>query len=442
MNDIAIRVEGLGKQYRIGQIVGYNTLRESLTNALTALFRSLRLTTSRRPETAVIGSPSSLSSSSKYIWALKDVSFQVKRGEAVGIIGRNGSGKTTLLRILSRITSPTEGYAEVYGRVGSLLEVGTGFHPELTGRENIYLNGAVLGMKRSEISRKFDAVVEFSGVERFIDTPVKRYSTGMYVRLAFAVAAHLESEILVVDEVLSVGDAEFQKKCMQKMDNISKLGRTVLFVSHNLGSIGNLCERIIWLDGGYVRMIGPSGEIISEYLSSVAQGTLTDQTSSPVQVTKVILRNRAGQPTAVFSPGDDIDVLIHYVANKRYENPYVWITVATPYGGIFSANMFMDGQRPKYIEGEGTIGCRFYSVPLMPQSYSIVMAIRASDRSALFEPQYVTSFHVVGALSDFGLMGETADTMAQAADPIVIPYEWYYPDGTKAAVRITPSGER
>lgn len=258
MSDIAIRVENLSKLYRMGQFVGYKTLRESIVNVISAPFR--------RPHRP----PSPVSGQDEYIWALKDVSFEVKPGEAIGIIGRNGAGKTTLLRILCRITTPTEGYAEIYGRVGSLLEVGTGFHPELTGRENIYLNGAVLGMKRKEIDRKFDEIVDFAGeaVEKFIDTPLKRYSSGMQVRLAFAVAAHLEPEILLVDEVLAVGDAEFQKKCLGKMGDVAKGGRTVLFVSHNMSAISNLCSKTIWLDAGQIALIGETSEIISKYVSS------------------------------------------------------------------------------------------------------------------------------------------------------------------------------
>jgi lipopolysaccharide transport system ATP-binding protein len=212
------------------------------------------------------------SSSNSYVWALKDVSFEVKRGEVVGIIGRNGAGKTTLLKILSRITEPTEGYAEIRGRVGSLLEMGTGFHPELTGRENIYLSGAVLGMTKREIDRKFDEIVDFAGVAEFIDTPLKYYSAGMRMRLAFAVAAHLEPEILLVDEVLAVGDVEFQKKCLGKMEDVSKGGRTVLFVSHQMNQIRRLCERVIWLDGGRIVREGPTHEVVSAYEAAMTSG--------------------------------------------------------------------------------------------------------------------------------------------------------------------------
>jgi lipopolysaccharide transport system ATP-binding protein len=251
MSDPIIKVLGMGKRYRLGQVQGYKTLRESLTGWLSRPLR--RRATGPDPEE---------------FWALRDISFEVKPGEVLGIIGRNGAGKSTLLKILSRITSPTEGFADLSGRVASLLEVGTGFHPELTGRENIYLNGAILGMSSAEIRRKFDEIVAFSEVEKFLDTPVKHYSSGMYTRLAFAVAAHLEPEILIVDEVLAVGDAQFQKKCMGKMGDVAREGRTVLFVSHNMPAVANLCSRAILLTRGRVAADGPAQEIVNRYISS------------------------------------------------------------------------------------------------------------------------------------------------------------------------------
>ncbi|MBI2487677.1 MAG: ABC transporter ATP-binding protein [Deltaproteobacteria bacterium] len=259
MNEIAIHVKNLSKKYRIGQRQRHNALRDKLTDAI--------YTNIRRLSQLANGQSATDKEGNRVIWALKDVSLEVKRGEAVGIIGPNGAGKSTLLKILTRITEPTEGYADIYGRVGSLLEVGTGFHSELTGRENIYLNGAILGMKKAEIDRKFDEIVAFSEIEKFIDTPVKRYSSGMYMRLAFAVAAHLEPEILLVDEVLSVGDASFQKKCFTKMEEIRHQGRTILFVSHNLGAITRLCQRTILLEEGSISADGPSHQVISSYLS-------------------------------------------------------------------------------------------------------------------------------------------------------------------------------
>jgi lipopolysaccharide transport system ATP-binding protein len=252
MSELAIKVEHLGKQYRLGgQQTSYSTFREALVEATKAPLRWLK--GEGRNE-------------QNRFWALDDVSFEVRHGEAVGIIGRNGAGKSTLLKILSRITSPTRGRVDIYGRVGSLLEVGTGFHPELTGRENIFLNGAILGMSRREIMHKFDEIVDFSGIEKFLDTPVKYYSSGMYVRLAFAVAAHLEPEILVVDEVLAVGDAEFQKKCLGKMGDVAKEGRTVLFVSHNMVAIQYLCSNCIWIDVGKIKITGHTEEVIKKYL--------------------------------------------------------------------------------------------------------------------------------------------------------------------------------
>jgi lipopolysaccharide transport system ATP-binding protein len=253
MSDLAIRAEDLGKKYRIGmQAARYRTLRDSIAGAL------------RRPMQALSqrGGPTNT------IWALDGVSFDVQKGAVLGIIGRNGAGKSTLLKILSRVTEPSKGYAEIHGRVGSLLEVGTGFHPELTGRENIGLNGAILGMKRAEIERKFDEIVDFSGVEKFIDTPVKWYSSGMYLRLAFAVAAHMEPEILVVDEVLAVGDAEFQRKCLGKMSDVAGEGRTVLFVSHNMSAILRLTQEAMVLEKGKMVLRAPSAQAVDYYLSS------------------------------------------------------------------------------------------------------------------------------------------------------------------------------
>jgi len=266
MSDIAIRIEGLSKMYRIGALhQRHNTLRDALVAGLRTLPKRFR-----RAGRDADGAADNT------IWALRDVSFEVQRGEVVGIIGRNGAGKSTLLKILSRITEPTEGRALVYGRVASLLEVGVGFHPELTGRENIYLNGAILGMKRMEINRRFDEIVAFAVIEKFLDTPVKRYSSGMYVRLAFAVAAHLEPEILLVDEVLAVGDAQFQKKCLGKMSHVAREGRTVLFVSHNMVAAEGLCDRVILLDEGKIVQDGRPDQVISTYLGK-SVSTLTDR---------------------------------------------------------------------------------------------------------------------------------------------------------------------
>src|SRR5882757_8326378 len=258
MSDIAIYANGLGKRYRIGALTRQTTMRERLTYAMKAPVRWL--------------GPNRNASSSgpRDFWALRGISFEMRKGEVVGLIGRNGAGKSTLLKILARVTQPTEGHAEIHGRVGSLLEVGTGFHPELSGLENVRLSGAILGMKKREIERKFDEIVAFAGVERFIDTPLKHYSSGMQARLAFAVAAHLEAEILLVDEVLAVGDVEFQKKCLGKMGEVTRNGRTIVFVSHQMNQIRRICEYVVWIDGGRIRQIGPTEEVITAYESKMA----------------------------------------------------------------------------------------------------------------------------------------------------------------------------
>ncbi len=273
----AIRVENLGKRYRLGATHS-QTLGELLSSAANRLFGRRN---GHAPAPKLTGNSSSQMDEEGYFWALKDVSFDVQPGEVVGIIGRNGAGKSTLLKILSNIVSPTTGHVELHGRVASLLEVGTGFHPELTGRENVYLNGAILGMAKTEVRRKFDEIVAFAEIDQFIDTPVKRYSSGMYVRLAFAVAAHLDPEILILDEVLAVGDASFQKKCLGKMNSAAREGRTVLFVSHNMTAIQTLCQRAIWIDHGRVHQDGEVASVVSSYLSTNATEVLEQTWNDP-----------------------------------------------------------------------------------------------------------------------------------------------------------------
>ena len=312
MGDVAIRVEGISKKYRIGKAEGYQTLRDMLASMFTVPFRKVgRLLRGEGSDTAELD---------ETIWALKEVSFEIERGEVIGIIGGNGAGKSTLLKILSRITEPTNGFADIHGRVASLLEVGTGFHPELTGRENIYLNGAILGMMRAEIERKFDEIVAFSEVEKFIDTPVKHYSSGMYLKLAFAVAAHLDPEILLVDEVLAVGDVRFQKKCLGKMGSVAKAGRTVILVSHNMGAITELCGRVLLLENGRVKRFGPTEEVVNDYLAS-SLGTEVASTWSNVSLepnhSKVRFRSARllstdKQPVSLVSFNDPLLVEIVY----------------------------------------------------------------------------------------------------------------------------------
>ncbi|MCK6581383.1 MAG: polysaccharide ABC transporter ATP-binding protein [Anaerolineae bacterium] len=307
MSDIAIRVENLGKMYRIGgSQERYQTFRDAITRTLAAPFVRVR----------DIVRGQSASDLKEEIWALRDVSFEVKQGEVVGIIGRNGAGKSTLLKILSRITEPTIGYADVYGKVGALLEVGTGFHPELTGRENIYLNGAILGMSRTEITSKFDEIVDFAGVERFVDTPVKHYSSGMGLRLGFAVAAYLEPEILVVDEVLAVGDAEFQKKCLGKMEDVAKTGNTVLFVSHNMAAVKTLCQTGILLDKGQISTTGVIGDVIYKYMKTFSNAADTSgDTHEEFTFTNILLN---GHPPAMIDLTRPLDVQVSFQARASF----------------------------------------------------------------------------------------------------------------------------
>ena len=307
-NDLSILVRGIGKRYKIGASQQRaDTLRDMITARAQRIGSSLRGKRDRANE-------------SDQIWALRDVSFEVKRGQALGIIGRNGAGKSTLLKVLSRVTDPTEGYGEMRGRVGSLLEVGTGFHPELTGRENIFLNGAILGMHKKEIEARFDEIVAFSEVEKFIDTPVKRYSSGMYLRLAFAVAAHLEPEILVVDEVLAVGDADFQRKCLGKMGDVANSGRTVLFVSHNMSAILRLTQDSIVLDKGKVILNAPSSEAVDFYLnrglSKVGErfweGEEVPVSSAPFRPLAIRILDKLGQVSDSVRSVDPIQIEIDY----------------------------------------------------------------------------------------------------------------------------------
>lgn len=289
MSDMAIRVEGLGKRYRIGERKPYRTLRDTLVEWCSRPRLWLGRAAGRRAS----------SSGSGAVWALRDVSFQVRPGEAVAIIGRNGSGKSTLLKILARVTYPTAGWAELVGRVGSLLEVGTGFHPELTGRENVYLAGAILGMRRREIARRFDEIVSFAEVGPFLDTPVKHYSSGMHMRLAFAVAAHLEPEVLLIDEVLAVGDIEFQRKCLAKMREITRQGRTVLFVSHSMRSVQNFCRRAILLENGTIKEDGNVADVVQRYLRGAGNGQ--------VEFSKGPIRN-----FRVSQVGDEIELVAQF----------------------------------------------------------------------------------------------------------------------------------
>jgi lipopolysaccharide transport system ATP-binding protein len=340
MNQIAVRVEHLSKQYHKG-VLGYSTIRERLD------YRWAKLRNREDPNSKI---GDSRATSEGMFYALNDVSFTVEKGDALGIIGNNGSGKSTLLKILSKITSPTSGTIETVGKVASLLEVGTGFHPEMTGRENVYLNGAILGMSQAEINRKFDTIVDFSGIGSFIDTPVKRYSSGMYVRLAFSVASHLDSDIVILDEVLAVGDAHFQRKCLEKMEQISQdNGRTVLFVSHSAASVKRLCNHCLWLDQGRTVAYGETDEIVNQYVGGGAgtefryQTVWTDEATAPqnkdIILRKVYLCNARGEATTGVGIDEDFMVAIEY--ETKSETSYAGFTclVKDEYEGLIFSSL-------------------------------------------------------------------------------------------------------
>jgi lipopolysaccharide transport system ATP-binding protein len=352
MSDIAIRVEGLGKRYKLGVAERNRTLRDALADSFTAPFRWFQ-------------HGRSASAGEQTFWALEDISFDVKQGDVIGIIGRNGAGKSTLLKVLSRITEPTTGQADIHGRVASLLEVGTGFHPELTGRENIYLNGAILGMKKAEIRRKFDEIVAFSEVEKFLDTPVKHYSSGMYVRLAFGVAAHLEPEILIVDEVLAVGDIAFQKKCLRRMEQVSGEGRTVLFVSHNMSAVLQLTTRAILLANGHVLLDGPTRQVVKQY-SEAAQAveTFFDLELKPrrwpgTQAAR-ILSAWFDRPMPLFAADEDFEFGIKVRARDDISRLRVRMTIFlsddTPVGACFGPE-FVSIPAGETCEAKITLPC-------------------------------------------------------------------------------------
>jgi len=374
----AIHIEYLSKRYKIGaaQKSSYRTLRESLTESATLALRRVR---------SHLKGLHNDSKNDEEFWALRDVSFDVQPGEVVGIIGRNGAGKSTLLKILSRITEPTSGRAVLRGRVASLLEVGTGFHPELTGRENIYLNGGILGMTRREVTRKFDAIVDFAGIEQFLDTPVKRYSSGMYVRLAFAVAAHLDPEILIIDEVLAVGDAEFQRKCLGKMHDIAKGGRTVLFVSHNMAAVEALCSHGLLLSDGEVTKAGQTHQVVEVYRNHI----LNTDDDSPALKTfddtffkSATLVNERGEPTKFITLGRQLRLRMQVSSSRVVASPFIGIGIDDIDGNrMLTVHTPRSGDAMMRIDGLCQIECVIPEFPLAPGQYKVKLATEANGQT-------------------------------------------------------------
>jgi lipopolysaccharide transport system ATP-binding protein len=428
-SDVALAAYGLGKRYRLGvaSAFDYNSLRDRITDGAGAVWRGLR------------GGRRTISAAD-HIWALDDVSFGVGRGEVVGIIGRNGAGKSTLLKILSRITRPTRGHAEVHGRLGSLLEVGTGFHPELSGRDNISLNGAILGMRRAEIGHRFDEIVAFAGVEQFLDTPVKHYSSGMYVRLAFAVAAHLESEILLVDEVLAVGDAEFQRKCLGKMESVVHEGRTILFVSHNMAAVKALCRRALLIDRGRIVADGGVDAVIDQYLgagrAAMQLGAVPDDVpragTGTARFRRVELRNRDDQVTTQAYLGRPLRLVVEIEVLEPVADGVVEVGLSSLDGTRVATLFTVDGGAPPVALpcGRYCIGVEIECV-LLPRRYTVDVGLHHTGPG--------TTIDMVSRAFDFDVLN-VAETGRDSYFPGVTrgfvrpPARWDPPRAVVAAV--------
>ncbi|WZP01120.1 ABC transporter ATP-binding protein (plasmid) [Isosphaeraceae bacterium EP7] len=445
--DPILTVQGLSKAYTIGtQLSGhdrYRTVRESISESVSATWTGLRRRlTTRCPAGDGLGWNSR---NVEKFWALNDVSFEVQPGEVVGIVGRNGAGKSTLLKVLSRITEPTKGRVEMNGRVGSLLEVGTGFHPELTGRENIFLNGAILGMSRKDILRNFDAIVAFSEIEKFLDTPVKRYSSGMYVRLAFAVASHLEPEILVVDEVLAVGDAAFQKKCLNKMDQVSRSGRTVLFVSHTMSAIKSLCTRALLIEGGRVALDGNVDEVVNHHLAASAESARTgvipenavrqNDVKDQARFRSVKLTTASGDAVAQVYFGQKFRVTFVCEVLRRIEQAIFEVSISTLDGTQVTYSTTLDGEQGPISLSEGLheVSAEI-DIMLLPRDYTIDLGVhhldgttvdlvrRTYDFTVLRVAEYGNDHYpwprtrgMVRAQTEWELEGSTAGTPTRSA---------------------------
>ena len=416
MGDIAIRVDNLSKEYKIAAVqYRHDTLRDEVMEGLRSVFRRNGRAYSKKDS----------------FWALKDVSFEVKQGEVIGIIGSNGAGKSTLLKILSRITEPTSGRAEIRGSVGSLLEVGTGFDRELTGRENIFLSGAILGMKKSEIDHKFDEIVAFAEVEKFIDTPVKRYSSGMYMRLAFAVAAHLEPEILLVDEVLTVGDAAFQKKCLGKMGEVGKEGRTVLFVSHNMATIENLCRRAVLLHDGEILLEGVSRGVITHYLNAVLPSTIQSVALSErrdrsgngvVRLTGFFIEDIRGNKLAAAQSGMDVVFAFSFQCphGKQPRNVDIGFSIHSNLQQIlFVLYSSYVGQMFDAVPGSGTFRCRVNHLPLSAGCYLVHARVVVGGEEADWLRNAVGYLEV-----EFGDYYRTGSKGFNGSAPLLVGGEW------------------
>ena len=409
----SVLVENVTKQFHLGKAEQYGMLREALVNGAKRLFFGK----TRKDD---------------ILFALNDVSLEIKVGEVVGLIGRNGAGKSTLLKVLSRISYPTSGRVTVNGRVASLLEVGTGFHEELSGRENVYLNGSILGMAKKQVEAKFDAIVDFAGVERFIDTPIKRYSSGMRLRLGFAVAAHLDPEVLLVDEVLAVGDAGFQKKCLDTMEDLRSGGRTVIFVSHNMAAVENLCTRCVWIDGGRVREDGDPRTVIRSYMATFAavqQATLDLSTITPrhgsgeARYTSVELLNKEGLSQPVTPSGDSLVVRLHYDANKAIPHPDFVVRIHTEMGTLITeTGTWHHGiDIPEVPQGKGYVDLEIDNLNLMPASYTLSLWLNGDGKIIYDGVEHCVKLQIEGSSNIY----RSSRTLDSRHGVVFFPQRWH-----------------
>jgi lipopolysaccharide transport system ATP-binding protein len=407
MNSITVR--NVGKRYRLGGALRHDTLRDHIAHTVKSAGAMFR-------RTAAGGA----AEKPGLFWALREVSFDVGEGEVLGIIGRNGAGKSTLLKILSQITDPTEGEIHIRGRITSLLEVGTGFHPELSGRENIFLNGAILGMSRAEIRRKFDEIAAFAEVETFLDTPVKHYSSGMYVRLAFAVAANLDPEIMIIDEVLAVGDAAFQRKCLGKMENAARSGRTILFVSHNLPAVESLCHRCLLLEEGRLAGAGATADVLRRY-----QERIQEKAGAPFQgavfIKSLELRNASGEPARSFAAGESITAAMEIdTGGREIRTPFAGLGFDTAAGRrVFTVGSYLSPDTLPPVRGRARVVCQIPSPPLAPGAYAVTAGLGRSSDELLERVENAASFQVIE--SDFFGNGRMT---APEQGPVLVRSRW------------------
>lgn len=413
-----IEVRGISKKFRKG--FRYLSLREELTTFGQRLLG--------RPRLAALP---------EEFWAVKNLSFEVQRGEALGLIGSNGAGKSTVLKLISRVSYPHEGTIRVSGRVASLIEVGAGLHPELTGRDNVFLNGAILSIPRREIEKKYDSIVDFAELRDFMDMPVKRYSSGMYVRLGFSVAVHTDPEILLVDEVLSVGDVGFQAKSLDRMLAFRDRGVTIVFVSHDLPAVSQMCSRVLWIENGERMMLGPTTEVLEAYLEAHDKKLRASQSaddlkgrdigSGEVVIEKMTTCRADGTPSESFAYKDSLLIRIHYRAFTKVARPFFIVGISHHTGALFMASMQFDDRCPEVVEGRGVVELLFRELPLLPGVYNVMGQVRRDVSTNYYNPRILTSFIIASPMTAYGYTGTWGLGTSRNTSPVVVPYEWRFP---------------